>query len=122
MELLNSLQALWNEYWPMLMTIGGSIIAIAGSVYLVYTQAMNVIRPIKEWIEERKSKETEELIVIEDTLKNVDLEVKIQDLKEKINNPLTSEEGRKLYTAQLEILIKTKAITETTTETTSKYS
>jgi len=126
-EWLNGAQDFWNEYYPIMLTIGGSILAIVSGLILAWSQIKIYLTPVLDWIKERKDKDNVEEVknVVNDKLKVADLEIKIQDLREKINNPTTSDEGKRLYQTQLEILLEIKiklenglAIVE---DTTSKF-
>ena len=96
--------------YPILLTIVGTVIATAGTVYAVYTQFKNIITPIKDWIAKQKEKDigSEVKTNLLEQMQMSNLATQIIDLEEKINNPLTSEQARVGYMSQLKILSELK--------------
>jgi|LGVF01.2.fsa_nt_gb hypothetical protein len=122
MEFLSEAQVWWGDNSAIILAILASVGATVGVIIAVWSKIQTLIDKVKDL----KDKVVEGAPdAIANTLKASDLEVRIQDLKEKINNPTTSEDGRKIYTAQLEILIKTKLMIDATDtkieEETSRY-
>jgi hypothetical protein len=100
-----ALPELWAEYYPIILTAISAITAVGLSVYLVYTQAMKVIKPILEWI--KKDKE-EQKTDVSSNIQLLALKTKRTDLKAKIENTTISDDLKQEYITQLaetEVLI-----------------
>jgi hypothetical protein len=116
----------WNTYYPVVIAIGGTIVTVGGMIFTAWLVVKPKIDLFKQWLETIKNKVTDaDAEDVSTTLQSVDIETKITDLQEKINNPLTSDSARASYTKQLEILITVKTKLDaglvTVEETTSKY-
>ena len=113
---------LWDEYYPIILTVISAISAIALSVYLVYTQAMKVLIPIIDWI--KKDKEAQKTDV-SSNIQLLALQTKRTDLNVKIANTTISTESKQEYISQLaetEVLIaKIEAGLVDTTTADNKY-
>jgi hypothetical protein len=105
---MEAFMELWNEYYPILLAVGGTILTVGGIILSAYL----VIKPKIDWfkskIEELKSNTTKDSIQEDLTakLQSVDISTKITNLEEKIANPLTSDSARASYTTQLKVLIE----------------
>lgn len=99
----------WAEYGGVIMGIGGTIITVGGILLTFYLKFKPILDNFKTKLDDIKNKvanpDTES---IKDTLLKSDLAVKIAELEDKINNPLTSDTSRAVYQAQVKILIETK--------------
>ncbi len=109
MDTLNMLTEWWNEYSPIVISIGGTLLAVGGIILTAYLKFKPVLTAFKEKLDTLFDKATDvDKEDISTTLQSVSIDGKITDLKEKIANPLTSESARASYTTQLETLIKVK--------------
>lgn len=117
-----ALPGLWNEYYPIILTVGGSIVATALSVYVVYTQAKKFLEPILAWIKKDKEKQTTD---VSSNIQLLALKTKRTDLKVKVVNPTISADLKQEYISQLaetEVLIaKLEAGLVDTTTADNKY-
>lgn len=97
--------------YPVILTIGASILAVVGAVFAVYTQVKGAIEPIIEWIKNLKNKEKQDEIKNDVTsqLQSITLDTQITDLKAKIENPTVSDELKQSYITQLSKLEVIKA-------------
>lgn len=105
MELWGALPELWSEWYPIILTTISAISAIGLSVYLVYTQAMKVLRPILDWV--KKDKEAQ-VTDVSSNIQLLALKTKRTDLKAKIENTTISDDLKQEYISQLaetEVLI-----------------
>ena len=127
MEWFVGIESFWNEYYPIVLTVGGSIVAVIAGLVLVYTQAQTIIKPILDWIKGLKDKEEQDIIKndISTQLQSITLDTQITDLKAKIENPTVSDTLKQSYISQLVLLEVIKAKLEvgivTLEDTTSKY-
>lgn len=122
MEFLNSLQELWNTYSPLII---GAVVALgsfAGVIFVVWGKVQPLFAKIADLKNDIKDNKISDVSA---SLQTLDLETKITDLKEKLNNPLISDEGKLAYTKQLTQLLEIKAKIDvglvTVEETTNKY-
>jgi len=105
MELFSTAQAWWYEYYPIVVggiTVIGGIIASVMIIWAKVQPILDKLNVIKDKVTDTSKED------LGNIFQSVDIETKITDLKEKIANPLTSEEARTSYTKQLEILIEAK--------------
>ena len=117
-----ALPELWDKYYPIILTLVGSISAIALSVYLVYSQAKKFLEPIIAWIKKDKEKQKTD---VSSNIQLLALKTKRTDLKAKIANTTISDDLKQEYISQLaetEVLIaKLEAGLVDTTEADNKY-
>ena len=116
MEWFVGIESFWNEYYPIVLTVGGSIVAVIAGLVLVYTQAQTIIKPILDWIKGLKDKEEQDII------KN-DISTQLQSIT--LDTPTVSDTLKQSYISQLVLLEVIKAKLEvgivTLEDTTSKY-
>jgi hypothetical protein len=118
---------LWNEYYPIALAVGGTILTVGGIILSAYL----VIKPKIDWfkskIEELKANTTTDSIKedLSAKLQATDIDVKIAELEDKISNPMTSDTSRTIYLASLkaytEMKIKIEAGLSTVEEVQSKF-
>ena len=101
--MFDTLTQLWNEYYPIVVTVIVAIGAFLGTLYLVYTQVSTIIKPILDKIQEFRDKDDENAIASA-TLDDIKIDVLKADLLAKIANPTISPELTLLYQAQLDKL------------------
>lgn len=116
----------WNEYYPVIVAIGGTILTVGGIIFTAYIKFKPIVDGLKTKFDVLFNKATD--VTKEDItnqLQMVNVDKQITDLKEKINNPLTSDDARIAYTKQLEVLLGIKTKLEnglaTVEDTTSKF-
>lgn len=105
-ETLLGLQELWNQYYPIVVAGGLSIVAVAGGIYAVWSQIkplLNKFSELKDKVEETKVSD------ISKQLESITLDTRITDLKAKIANPTVSAELKEQYMTQLEQLLTIQA-------------
>ena len=117
-----ALPGLWDEYYPIILTAISAISAVALSVYLIYTNAMKVLKPILDWIKkDKEDKKTD----VSSNIQLLGLKTKRTDLKAKIQNATIGDDLKQEYISQLaetEVLIaKIEAGLVDTTTANNKY-
>jgi len=105
----------WNEYSPMVLAIGGTILTVGGMIFAAYIVVKPKIDWFKDKLQELKDNTSIDSVTedITSKLKTTDITVKIAELEDKIANPLTSDTSRLVYIASLkaytEMLVKLDA-------------
>jgi hypothetical protein len=122
MEWFSTASEWFQVNYPMLLTLAGTVSAIAGSIFVLWTK----IQPILDNLKVIKNKVVDvDKEDITNQLQMLDLSTKITDLKAKINNPTISDELKQQYITQLAQLETIKAKIEAgiakVEETTNKY-
>lgn len=105
-ETFSGLQELWNQYYPVVLAGGLSVLAVATGVYAVWSQIkplLNKFSELKDKVEETKVSD------ISKQLESITLDTRITDLKAKIANPTVSAELKEQYMTQLEQLLTIQA-------------
>jgi len=120
----------WDKWYPVVLLVGGGIITIGGVLLSAYIFVKPKIDWLKNKLVELKDNTTTDSVTqnITNKLKTTDLDVKIAELQDKINNPLTSEASRKIYTQSLQVYTEMKiklengiAITNKVEDVTNKF-
>lgn len=118
---MEQLQELWNTYYPVLLTVGGTMVAMGTALFGVYMTIKPILDKIKELKSNLDSKTNDDTI-----LKNIQMETMKTDLLAKLQNPTIDAELKAQYQSQLDLLNKyatfgSDAITKAE-ETVNKYS
>ena len=112
----------WDKYYPIVLTIGGVVIATGLSIWVVWTQAKSFLSPILDWIKKDKEEQTTD---VSSNIQLLALKTKRTDLKVKVDNPTISVDLKQEYITQLaetEVLIaKLEAGLVDTTTADNKY-
>lgn len=120
----------WDKWYPVVLLVGGGIFTVGGIVLSAYLLVKPKIDWFKDKLNELKENTTTNGVKedITNKLKAVDVDVKIAELQDKINNPLTSEGSRKIYSQSLQVYTEIKiklengiAIVDSAEDTTNKY-
>lgn len=121
---LESIQTLISEWWPIMVAGSVTVMGVLGAIYLFYTQASAVVKPIIDKISDFR-KEDEEKLSIASVLENIKIDTLKADLLYKIQNDTVSPELTMIYQAQLDKLIaitdKTNEVIEKVEEKTNPY-
>ena len=97
---------LWAEHKQSIIMIGGAILTFTAGALVIWTQ----LKPIRELLGKLfdKAKETE-VTDVSKLLQQNDMATKITDLKVKLENPTISDENKKNYMIQLQVLLEVQA-------------
>ena len=103
--MLEQLQALWNEYYPIIVTALGTISAVVGMLYLAWSKISPLLEKLKDIKEDVSSLKADD---VKNSLSTIDLDTKILDLQSKIESPAISPALTEQYQVQLDKLLAIK--------------
>ena len=109
--MMDNIMELWNEYYPVVMVLGGTIVTIGTGIFAVYV----MVKPMLDKIKDLKTTIVEK----SDTVNPLDViaqNTMLIDLKAKLDNPTISPELKLLYQEQYYELEKVLALTTSATD------
>lgn len=97
--MLESIKELWLQYYPVILTIGGTIVTFGAGALVIWSQISPVLTRLSELKAKFSKKEEDDSI-----LKSIQMDSMKTDLMAKIQNPTISDELKAQYQTQLDRL------------------